>query len=374
MILRQEFGRTRHKSTRVIFGSWALCKATEAEANSTLALLQEHGVNHIDTAPLYGNAEKRIGLWMKQHRSDFFLATKTRKRTYKEAIEDLHCSLSRLKVNYLDLWQMHGLTSRAGWKKAMEPGGALEAFIEARDKGLVRFLGITGHGNDAPAMHRHSLERFDFDSVLLPYNYLLMQNPRYAANFNELAELCLKRNVALQTIKSIARRPWGSLPKTYNTYFYELLETQYAIDEAMHWSLGLPDSFVITAGDLHLLPKVLDAANRFERRPSDDKMKALVEEFDMQEIFQQAPHARWRGKGPHTWGGQMSQALEELIRQGFFEYPNKRTLEHVVKALESKGLQIEGKEDNISNSLAGRVRKRGLKKSEESNRWVYWKE
>jgi len=285
MILRSQFGRTVHASTRIIFGAYALSKATQAEADRILDMLLECGVNHIDTAPMYGNAEKCIGPWMKQHRDDFFLATKSRKRTYKGAWKDLQRSLNRLKVDYIDLWQLHGLTNPTGWEKAMGSEGALEAFIEARDKGLARFLGVTGHGNRVPAMHKRSLERFDFDTILLPYNYLLMQNPRYAADFNELVGLCCKRNIAVQTIKSIARRPWESRPKTYNTYFYEPLETQDAIDKSVHWSLGLSDSFLITAGDMQLLPKVLDAANRFDKRPSDIEMNAIVDEFDIQPIF-----------------------------------------------------------------------------------------
>ena len=373
MIPKQEFGRTGHQSTRIIFGSWALSKATQAEANSALALLQEYGVNHIDTAPMYGNAEKIIGSWLSEHRNGFFVATKTRKRSRAGALDDLRRSLERLRVDCIDLWQMHGLTNPAGWEKVVGPGGALEAFIEARDKGLVRFLGVTGHGNNVPAMHKHSLERFDFDSVLLPYNYSLMQNSRYAADFNELVGLCRKRKVAMQTIKSIARRPCGGRSKIYNTYFYEPLETQDAIDKSVHWSLGFPDSFLITAGDMKLLPKMLDAATRFEKRPSDKEMSAIVDEFNIKPIFSRLAQ-RKGGRGPQTWGGQMCQALEGLIREGFFKHPNKRTLEHVVKALESKGLSIRGKEDNISNSLSGRVRKGVLRKSKASNGWVYWTE
>jgi hypothetical protein len=323
---------------------------------------------------MYGNAEKLIGHWLTKHRDDFFIATKTRSRSRQQALDNLKRSLERLRVDYIDLWQMHGLTNPAGWEIAMGPGGTLEAFVEAREKGLVRFLGVTGHGTKAPAMHNQSLERFDFDSVLLPYNYLLMKNPSYAADFNELVELCSKRNVAVQTIKSIARLPWGGCSKTYNTYFYEPLETQDAIDKAVHWSLGLPNSFVITAGDLQLLPRVLDAANRFEKRPSDEEMRALVDEFDMKQIFQPAPRARGRGKGLYTWGGQASHALGGLIREGFFNHPNRRSLEDVVKALESKGLLTEGKEGNISNILAGRVKNGVLKKSKVSKRWVYWTE
>jgi predicted aldo/keto reductase-like oxidoreductase len=180
---------------------------------------------------------------------------------------------------------MHGLTGPAGWERAMGPGGTLEAFIEARDKGLVRFLGVTGHGLKAPAMHIRSLERFDFDTVLVPYNYSLMQNPRYAADLGALVTLCREHNVAIQTIKSIARRPWDDRPKTYNTYFYEPLDTQEAIDKAVHWVLGYPDTFLITAGDMKILPKMLEAANRFEKRPSDTEMSAIGDKLDIQPIF-----------------------------------------------------------------------------------------
>ena len=285
MIVRQLFGRTGHRSTRVIFGGYALSQATQTEADHVLDVLLEYGINHIDTAPMYGNAEKCIGAWMEKHREDFFIATKTRKRGYKEAWEDLQRSLNLLRVDHIDLWQMHGLTNPVGWEKVMGPGGALEAFIEAREKGLVRFLGVTGHGSEVTTVHKRSLERFDFDTVLLPYNYRQMQNPRYAADFNDLVGMCRERNVAVQTIKSIARKPWKNRPKTYNTYFYEPLETQAAIDKSVHWALGLPDSFLITAGDIGLLPKILVAVNRFEGRPSDAEMSALVDEFDIEPIF-----------------------------------------------------------------------------------------
>ncbi len=285
MIPKSQFGRTGHTSTRIIFGAYALSTATQAEANRILDMLLEWGINHIDTAPLYGNAEKVIGPWLTKHRNDFFVATKTRKRSRQGALDDLKRSLERLHVDFIDLWQMHGLTNPEGWEKAMGPEGALEAFIEARDKGLVRFLGITGHGSKVPAMHKRSLKRFNFDTILLPYNYLMMQNPRYATDFTELAQLCRKRNVAIQTTKSIARRPWEHYPKTHNTYFYEPLEVQDAIDKSVHWALGLSDSFLITAGDMQFLPKILDATNRFESRPSDSEMNAVVEEFKMQPIF-----------------------------------------------------------------------------------------
>jgi aryl-alcohol dehydrogenase-like predicted oxidoreductase len=285
LIPKIQFGRTGHTSSKIIFGAYALSKATQEESDEILNLLLEYGINHIDTAPMYGNAEERIGPWMEKHRDNFFLATKTRSRQYDGAWKDLQNSLSRLRVDTIDLWQMHGLTNPVGWEKAMSPGGTLEAFIEARDQGFVRFLGVTGHGSKVPKVHLQSLERFDFDSVLLPYNYLQMQNSRYSTNFNELTKLCRERNIAIQTIKSVARRPWEDQPKNYNTYFYEPLETQEAIDKAVHWAYDLADSFLITAGDMKILPKILDAAKRFEKRPTDTEMNKMIEMYEVEKIF-----------------------------------------------------------------------------------------
>lgn len=285
MISKMKFGCTGHNSTRIIFGGYALSKATQEEADQILELLLKSGINHIDTALVYGDSEKRIGPWMEKHRNDFFLATKTRNRSYEGAWKDLERSLDQLKVDYVDLWQMHGLTNPVGWEKAMGTGGVLEAFIEAREKDLVKYLGVTGHGSKVPKMHLQSLKRFDFDSVLLPYNYIFMQNPKYVSDFTDLVNLCKDRNIALQTIKSVARRPWEDRPKNYNTYFYQPLETQDAIDKAVHWSLGLENSFVITAGDMEILPKIIDAAKRFKDKPTEEKMKKLVEDYNLQQIF-----------------------------------------------------------------------------------------
>ena len=285
MVLKGQFGRTGHASSRIIFGAYALSKATQAEADRVLDLLLAYGINHIDTAPMYGNAEGCIGPWMDRHRGEFFIATKSGSRTYKGAWTNLQRSLDRLRVDTIDLWQMHGLTNPAGWKKAMGPGGALEAFLEARDQGLVRFLGVTGHGVKVAGMHFRSLERHDFDSVLLPYSYPLMQLPRYVAEFGALLELCRKRKVAIQTIKAIARQPWRGRQKTHNTYYYEPLEAQDAIYRSVHWALGLPNSFLITAGDIQVLPKILEAGDHFESRPSDSEMEAITDQHEIQPIF-----------------------------------------------------------------------------------------
>jgi aryl-alcohol dehydrogenase-like predicted oxidoreductase len=285
MIDRQPFGGTGHASSRIIFGAYALSNATEADAARLLEILLEHGVNHIDVARMYGNAEKLVGSWMSRHRDDFFVATKSRSRTYDGARKDLQRSLEQLRVDRIDLWQLHGLTNQIGWEKVMGPGGALEAFVEARDKEFVRYLGITGHGNKVAAMHLQSLERFGFDSVLLPYSYCQMQMASYAADFGRLFDVCRERNVAIQTTKAIARGPVEKGPRKYNTYFYEPLETDEAIEKSVHWAMGLPNCFVITAGDLQFVPRILQSAERFKHRPSDEEMNLLVSEHHIQRVF-----------------------------------------------------------------------------------------
>ena len=284
MIPKQPFGRTGHLSTRTIFGAAALGRVSQAEADRTLEVLLEYGVNHIDTAASYGEAELRIGPWLAHHRQDFFLATKTEQRTYREALEELHRSLERLRVDQVDLWQLHYLVKPEEWEVAMGPGGVLEAALEARERGLIRFIGVTGHDVPIAEMHLRSLARFDFDSVLLPYNYPLMQNPVYAAGFEKVLAICQERNVAVQTIKSLCRRPWGDRPHTRATW-YEPFEEQVDIDQAVHWVLSRPGIFLNTVGDIYVLPKVLDAASRFETGPSDEEMAAVADRLKMEPLF-----------------------------------------------------------------------------------------
>jgi aryl-alcohol dehydrogenase-like predicted oxidoreductase len=284
MIEKRLFGRTGHRSSCVLLGGAALSDATPDEANRALDLLLEYGVNHIDTANSYGLSEKVIGPWLARHRDEFFLATKTEERTYQGAREHLHRSLDLLKTDHVDLWQMHILVHPDEWEIAMAPGGALDAFIEAKEQGLVRFLGVTGHGVNTPAMHKKSLERYDFDAVLLPYNFVMMQNLRYAADFEELMSLCHARNIAVQAIKSICRAPWGDKKRTHKTW-YQPLDTQDEIDKAVHWVLARPGIFLNAAADTTLLPKVLDAAARFVAAPSTSEMQVLVTRLEMAPLF-----------------------------------------------------------------------------------------
>lgn len=283
-IEKRPFGRTGHLSTATIFGAVALASLTQTEADKALDLLHAYGINHIDAAASYGDAELRLGPWMPRHRKEFFLATKTGERTYAAAREEIHRSLVRMQVDQIDLIQLHNLVHPDEWDVAMGPGGALEACIEAREQGLVRFIGVTGHGLTVAAMHRRSLERFDFDAVLLPYNYPLMENREYARDFEALVKLCQTRNVALQTIKGITRGPWGPQEHTHSPWYQPLTEPA-AIATAVHWVLGRPGFFLNTVGDMSLLPAVLDAAARFERCPSDAEMVELVAQERITTLF-----------------------------------------------------------------------------------------
>ncbi|MDE2748242.1 MAG: aldo/keto reductase [Chloroflexota bacterium] len=283
-IPKKSFGRTGHESTRTLFGAAAFSSVSQDEADRTMELLIERGVNHIDTAASYGDAELRIGPWMETHRAAFFLATKTGERSYDGAKAEFERSLRRLRVSQVDLIQLHNLVGEDEWEVAMGPGGALEYLIEAREQGLVKHIGVTGHYVAIAGMHQRSLERFDFDSVLLPYNYLMMQNETYRAGFEAVLRACQARNTAIQTIKSITRRPYISEQHSHATW-YEPLTDQANIDKAVHWVLGNEDVFLNTVGDIHLLPKVLDAAARFEEGTPDSVMQAMVAEWEMAPLF-----------------------------------------------------------------------------------------
>jgi aryl-alcohol dehydrogenase-like predicted oxidoreductase len=284
MIAKAPFGATGHDSTRVIFGGAALGNVSKSDADRTLDLLLEHGINHIDVAASYGDAELRIATWLRRNPGTFFVATKTGERTYRGAREEIRRSLDRLGVDRVDSIQLHNLVDVIDWDTALSGDGALEAAIEAREEGLVRFIGVTGHGLSVPEMHRRSLERFAFDSVLLPYNFVQMRDERYAERFEALARVCAERSVALQTIKSLALRRWEGRERTANTW-YEPLTEQADIDLAVHWVLGRPEAFLLTTGDVDILPRLLDAAERFEARPADEAMIELAGRGELAPLF-----------------------------------------------------------------------------------------
>ena len=277
MIEKLPFGSTGHESTRTIFGAAALAHdhITRADADRALELLLAHGVNHIDVAASYGEAEVWIAPWLAEHRDAFFLATKTGERTREAAYAEIHRSLERMGVDSFDLIQLHNLVDRGEWETAMGQGGALEAAVQARDEGIVRFIGVTGHGLEVAERHLQSLAEFPFDSVLFPYNYAQLKDERYAAEVEELIEACTGRGVAIQTIKSLSKGRWGS-KEHHSAPWYEPLTDPGEIHDAVAWTLARDGLFLNTVSDLDLLPHVLAAAEAPGARPSDERMDELA--------------------------------------------------------------------------------------------------
>jgi len=285
VIERARFGRTGHESTRTIFGAAALSRATAADVDRAFGLVEQFGLNHIDTAASYGESEVLLAPWLSGNGRDrFFLATKTGERTYRGAHDQIRASLTRLGVDHVDLIQLHNLVDPAEWETALGPDGALKAAVEARDAGLARFIGVTGHGTSVAKRHRQSLERFDFDTVLFPYNATQLRDPAYAADVEALLATCAERDVAVQTIKSITLGPWAERPADSRTW-YEPLTDQSDIDLAVRFVLGRDRLFLNTTSGIDLLPKVLDAASRGGPRPSEREMAGLVERRGMTPLF-----------------------------------------------------------------------------------------
>jgi predicted aldo/keto reductase-like oxidoreductase len=284
MIPTLTFGRTAHESTRTIFGAAAFWDTSQKDVDATMELLLQNGVNHIDTACSYAKSEQLLGDWIRRHGKPFFLATKTDQRTRQPAYDEIRRSLDLLHVDQVDLIQLHALHEEPDWTTAFGPGGVIEAVIQARDEGLVRFIGVTGHGVPVPEFHLRSLAQFDFDSVLLPYSYVMMQNPLYAENFKKLLVVCKERNVAVQTIKGITRSPWNDVQQNRTTW-YRPLEDQADIELAIHWIFGNPQVFLNTAADITILPLTLKAAHRFTSRPTDEQMQALTDRLKMSPLF-----------------------------------------------------------------------------------------
>ena len=271
-------------SSRTLFGAAALGRMRQERADRVLETVLEHGVNHIDTAASYGDSELRLAPWLRRHRAGVFLATKTGERTHDGARASIHRSLERLGVDQVDLIQLHNLVDPDQWDVAMGPGGALEAAVEAREQGLVRFVGVTGHGTRVAEMHLRSLERFAFDSVLLPYNHAMMRSPEYAADFEALVKRCDERGVAVQTIKAVARRRWQDDEQPRFSW-YEPLRDPEAIRRAVHFVLGRPGLFLNTSSDATLLPTILEAADDVAAEPPETDMRADAERLGVEPLF-----------------------------------------------------------------------------------------
>ncbi len=259
---QRPFGRTGHNSTVAIFGGAALWNATPAETDVALERVIAAGVNHIDVAPSYGIAEERLGPWLARERARFFLGCKTMERTRNGADAELHRSLEKLRVTHFDLYQLHAVNTLAELDQAMARDGALEAVIAAREQGLTQFIGITGHGLDAPSVFLEALRRFDFDSVLFPINAKLFADDNYRHDAEALLRECRARQVGVMAIKSLTKGPWGERPKTHTTW-YEPFADPAQIQPAINFALSQDITGLCSTGDLTIVPLFLDACARY---------------------------------------------------------------------------------------------------------------
>jgi aryl-alcohol dehydrogenase-like predicted oxidoreductase len=292
MIEQMEFGRTGHRSSRTIFGAASLGRMDQDGADAVLGVLAAFGVNHIDTAAGYGDSELRIAPWLVGRRDQFFLATKTGERTGSGARAGLERSLQRLGVDHVDLIQLHNLVEEDEWATAHSPGGAVESLARARDEGLTRFIGVTGHGLRIAGMHLRSLERFDFDSVLFPWNFSLAREQSYRTDIERLLGLCRQRRVAVQTIKSLARRRWEPDNTEAHFSWYQPLPAGEALVRAVRWVLSQPGLFLNTSSDARLLRPTLEAADTTAPSPTDAEMQADQAALAIEPLFDGGPLER----------------------------------------------------------------------------------
>ena len=285
MIPRASFGSTGHLSSRVIFGAAALGGMSQARADATMEVFLAQGLNHVDTAASYGDSEVRLHPFLQSHRGEVFLATKTGERTGAAARRELERSLERMGVDHVDLIQLHNLVEPDEFEVAHGPGGAVEALVQARAEGLVRFIGVTGHGTRIAGMHRRSLERFAFDAVLLPCNHLMLSDPDYRADFEALVATCTARGVAVQTIKSVARRRWEADSTERHYSWYEPLPDGPALERGVRYVLSRPELFLNSSSDARLLPAIGVAAAGPLDAPTAAELDADVADLAMGVLF-----------------------------------------------------------------------------------------
>jgi predicted aldo/keto reductase-like oxidoreductase len=281
---KRRFGRTGHMSALIIFGSFAVGQLPQKEADAVMESVLEHGVNHIDVAPSYHDAELRLGPWMERYRDQFFLGCKTQLRDRRQAREELHRSLERLRVDSFDLYQLHAVTTMEELEQCFAPGGSLEAILEAREQGLTRYVGITSHGMLAPRVQSAALERFDFDSLLFPLNFKMWTDEAYRREATTLLQMAAERDVGTMVIKSLTRGPWGDQKPRYHTW-YEPFDDAESIERALRFTLSQPVTGAISAGDARLLSMILDAAERFQPMDEAEQAELLATSGKYEPLF-----------------------------------------------------------------------------------------
>ena len=281
---KRRYGRTNHMSTLAVFGAVALGKLDQPQSDKVIQEVIDSGINHIDVAPTYGDAEIRLGPWMPKIRGDFFLGCKTMERDKQGAIDEFHRSLERLQVEYFDLYQLHAVTTMDDLDACTTVGGALEGIEKMRDRGLTKHIGITGHGMDAPKIFIEALSRFDFDSVLFPINPALYAHEDYRESAEELLDLCQEKDVGVMIIKSVAKEPWGNRDQRYHTW-YEPFDDEETIQKNVQFALSQKLAHICTPGDYRLLDKVIKACKNFEPMPEDKQEELIREQSDLELIF-----------------------------------------------------------------------------------------
>jgi predicted aldo/keto reductase-like oxidoreductase len=281
---KRRFGRTNHISTVAVFGGVALGQIDQATADKVVQQVIDAGINHIDIAPSYGEAESRLGPWMPRIREDFFLGCKTTQRSKQGAIDEFYASLARLQIDAFDLYQLHAVTTMDELDQCTRAGGSLEGVIEMRAQGLTRFIGITGHGMHTPAIFIEALQRFDFDSVLFPIYPALMADDQYRADALALLDLCEEKDVGVMVIKAICKEPWGEQEKRYHTW-YVPFEDQVTIQKNVNFALSHKLTHYCTVGDYRLLGKVLNACENFEPMDAIEQEKLIQEQAHFELIF-----------------------------------------------------------------------------------------
>ena len=281
---KRRFGRTNHMSTLAVFGAVALGQLDQPQADQVVQQVIDAGINHIDIAPSYGQAEARLGPWMPEFRERFFLGCKTMERTRQGLIDEFHESLDRLQVNKFDLYQLHAITTMEELDACTQPGGALEGAREMREEGLTSYIGITGHGMQAPEIFLEALSRFDFDSVLFPIYPALFADEGYRRDALALLETCEEKDVGVMAIKSIAKELWGDREHRYHTW-YVPFEEEEIIQKNVNFVLSQKLTHICTAGDYRLLGKIIEACENFEEMTPKEQAEVIEQQADLELIF-----------------------------------------------------------------------------------------
>jgi aryl-alcohol dehydrogenase-like predicted oxidoreductase len=287
---QRRLGRLGHMSSVLIYGAAALAAVDQDVADRSVQLALDAGINHFDVAASYGDAELRLGPWMPRIRDRVFLATKTEQRDYDSSWSQINRSLERLRTDHVDLIQIHAVGDLPELDRVTGEGGSLRAAIRARDEGLARAIGITGHGHEAPATHREALRRFPFDTVLTPLNYVLSRDPSYLADYQALVADARAADVGLMIIKVASRRNWPETDGHRYTTWYEPFDDQERISAAVAWVLSHQEvTGIATPGDVHLLPLVIEAERRLGDLPLPQAEEILSRAPDYSSPFINIP-------------------------------------------------------------------------------------